>query len=369
MARDFSIKETDVYRIILEELNDNALSSKIEFSMADWMAFGEDSEGNPNGMLIHRLALNGDQLTRFDINTTYNEETYAQATNSFVAFSVGPLNGEITALNTIKDVVYSPVLTFLVSIDNINVQRAITIALEEVRKRLIQYERVFNTSYHDLDNLDSATKIDETLKIIMMSGTIDYGDIFQINGKQYLTYTMPLTIQVTNFGEFANQQKIWLGVDDIREAIIPPHDEGNIKMFLLEPNEWHWGVGRGIESVQLLPDYASTGSTNNKEIKSVIKNKGFAFNMEIQMDFLDSSVGELCKYLYKDSMLENLENPICTLKIEMYLYNSTSETFVIDSTLTMTRTMELTLNQPPESISKGEKLVHALTLAPKYESS
>jgi len=35
----------------------------------------------------------------------------------------------------------------------------------------------------------------------------------------------------------------------------------------------------------------------------------------------------------------------------------------------MTRVMELTQNQPPESISKGEKLVHSLTLAPKYQSS
>ena len=362
MARNFSIKETDVYKIIIEELNDNALGSKIEFSMADWMAFGEDAEGNPKGLLINRLSLNSDQLTRFDINTTYDEETYAQSTNSFVAFSVGPLNGEITALNTIKNVVYSPVLTFLVSIDNINVQRAITIALEEVRKRLIQYQRTFKTSYHDLDDLDSATKIEETLKIIMMSSTIDYGDIFQINGKQYLTYTMALTIQVTNFGEFANQQKIYLGVSDIL-------DEGSIKMFPVEPNEWHWGVGRGIESAQLLPDYAEVGSTNNKEIKSVTKNKGFAFNMEMQMDFQDSSVGELCKYLYKDSMIENLENPICTLTIEMYLYDSSTETFLIDGELTMTRVMELTQNQPPESISKGEKLVHSLTLAPKYQSS
>jgi hypothetical protein len=362
MARNFSIKETDVYRIILEEVNDTAFSSKIEFSMADWMPFGEDAEGNPKGLLINRLALNGDQLTRFDINTTYDEETYAKSTNSFVAFSVGPLNGEITALNTIKNVVYSPVLTFLVSIDNINVQRAITIALEEVRKRLIQYQRVFKTSYHDLDNLDSTTKIEETLKVIMMSSTIDYGDIFQINGKQYLTYTMALTIQVTNFGEFANQQKIYLGVSDIL-------DEGSIKMFPVEPNEWHWGVGRGIESVQLLPDYAEVGSTNNKEIKSVTKNKGFAFNMEMQMDFQDSSVGELCKYLYKDSMIESLTNPICTLTIEMYLYDSTSGTYLIDSDLTMTRVMELTQNQPPENLSKGEKLVHSLTLAPKYQSS
>lgn len=362
MARNLFIKETDVYNIILEEMNDHALSSKIEFSLGDWIAYGEDASGNPTGMLINRLSLNSDPNSRFDVKKTYSETTYAESSNSFVAFSVGPLNGEITALTTIKDVVYSPVLTFLVSIDNINVQRAVTIALEEVRKRLIQYQRVYTASYHNLDNLSSSTKITETLKVIIMSGTIDYGDIQQINGKQYLTYTMPLALHVTNFGEFANQQKIYLGVDSIL-------DEGSTKMFLLEPNEWHWGVGRGLESVQLLPDSVSPTSTDGKEIKSVTKNKGFAFNMELQMDFQDSTVGELCKFLYKDSMLETLTNPTCTLKIDMYLYNSASGNYEIDTDLTMTRTMELTQNQPNESISKGEKLVHSLVLAPKYSGS
>jgi hypothetical protein len=68
-------------------------------------------------------------------------------------------------------------------------------------------------------------------------------------------------------------------------------------------------------------------------------------------------------------MIESITNPICTLTIEMYLYDSSTETFLIDGELTMTRVMELTQNQPPESISKGEKLVHSLTLAPKYQSS
>ena len=359
MARGFSIKEIDVYKIILEELNDNALSSKIEFNMADWLAYGKDSNDNPKGLLINRLALQDDKDGRFDVKKTYDESTYASSTNSFVAFSVGSLNGELIALETIKDATYSPMLTFLVSIDNLNVQRAVTIALEEVRKRLIQYERTYTTSYIDLDNPSSTSTIDETLKIIMMSGTIDYGEIFEINGKQYLTYTMPLFLQVTNFGEFANQQKIYLGVDDILET-------GSPKMFLLEPNEWYWGVARGSESVQLLPDLASASSTNNKEIKSVTKNKGFAFNLELQLDFLDSDVGELCKWIYKDSMLEKLADPEVTLKVEMAVYDSVTDTFIVDSDLTTERQMILTQNNPNEPISKGDKLVHSLVLTPKY---
>ena len=359
MAKDFSIKETDIYRIILEEINNNVFSDKISFSMADWAAFGEDADGNPKGLLINRMALNNDKLERFDSKKTYDAETYAESTNSFVAFDIGQLNMEITALPTIKDVVCSPTLTFLVCIDNITVQNAITIALGEVRKRLIQYQRTYTAKYYDLNDLSSKVKIEEVLKVIMMSGEIDYGSIIQVSGKQYLTYTMPLTIQVTNFGEFANQQKIYLGTNEIL-------DGGETKMFLLEPDDWHWGVGRGIESVQLLPDYVDSGSTNGKEIKSVTKNKGFAFNLDMQMDFQNSTVGDFCRWLYKDSMLEKLTNPIMTLKVEMYLYDSETDTYIIDEDLTMTREMELTQNQPNDDLSKGEKLVFTLVLAPHF---
>lgn len=358
MARGFTIKETDIYRLILEELNDNAFSSVIEFALGDWV-FGVDSNGDYTGLLINKMALTKDDKSRFDIKESFDLATYQMSTESFVACSVGPLNGEFTALNTIKDVVYDTVLTFLVNADNINVQRVITLAIEEVRKRLIQYQRVLDTEFPDLDNPASTTKIEETLKIIMMSGTIDYGDIVQINGKQYLTYTLPLTIQATNFGEFANQMRIYLGTSEILE-------ESATKMFLLEPNEWHWGTARGTESAMILPGTASTGSTNDKEIKSVTKNKGFAFTIELQMDFQDSTVGALCKWLYKDSMQVKLTHPIMTLTTQFYLYNSTSGEYEIDTDLSMTRTMELTQNQPPESISKGDKLVHTLVLAPHY---
>lgn len=361
MSRGFTIREVDVFRLIIEELNNNAFSSKIKFSMADWLTIGENDEGDPEGLLINRLALSKDNQSRFDVLETYDEETYAKTEQPFVAFSVGGLNGEITALNTIKDIVYDPVITFLVNADNINAQRVITLAIEEIRYRWIQYERTLDVEYYDIDNITSSTKISETLKVIMASGTIDFGSPIKINGKQYLSYTLPVTINVTNFGEFANQQRIYLGTNEIL-------DGGSTKMFLIEPNDWHWGTSRGIESVMLLPDKAAPGSTNNKEIKSVAKNKGFAFNVELQMDFQDSTVGDLCKWLYKDSMLEDLAEPIMQLRVEMFLYDSGTGDFVKDDSLTMERPMILSQNQPSESLSKGEKLVHSLVLTPIYNT-
>lgn len=360
MARGFTIKETDVYRLIIEELNNNAFSSKVEFSMADWITLGQDADGNPEGLLINKLALSKGNLSRFDVVETYNEETYAKQETPFVAFEVGPLNGEIVALNDIKDIVYAPILTFLVPMENINVQRAITLAIEEVRHRWVQYERILNVEYPNIEDISSTAKIEEELKVIITTGTIDYGGIIPISGKQYLTYTLPITINVTNFGEFANQQKIYLGTSDIL-------DGGTTKMFKLEPNEWHWGTSRGTESAMLLPDLANVSSTNNKEIKSISKNKGFAFTIDLQMDLYNSTNGELFKWLYKDSIKEKLVDPIMKLKVEFYKYDSATDSFILDTDdMTTERNMVLTQNQPNESISKGDKIVHSLVLTPHY---
>lgn len=356
MARGFTIKETDIYRLIIEELNDTAFSSTIQFSLADWLPT-TNSDGEQNGLLISRLALNGNG--RFDVVQTMDETSYASVKNSFVAFSVGSLNGEFSALNTIKDVVYDTMIEFLVCADNPAVQKVITLAIEEVRARLIQYQRTLDVSYVDLTNTTSTTRIDEVLKIIMMSGTIDYGAFTQINGKQYLTYSMPITIQATNFGEFANQQKIYVGVDQILLLGLP-------KLFLLEPNEWHYGTASGVESAMLLPDYASVSQTNEQEIKSIEKDRGFSFNMEVQMDLQDTTVGELLRYLYKMSVQESLVQPVFTVRIDMYLYDSVSKTYLLDTDLRMERQMILIQNQPNETLSKGEKIVYSLVFVPYF---
>lgn len=358
MARGFTIKESDIYRLVIEELNNNAFSSKIQFSLADWLT-STDSDGSIKGLLISRLALNGNG--RFDVQDTFDDEDYSKTSNSFVACSIGSLNGEIMALNTIKDVVYDTMIEFLVCADNINVQQAVTLAIEEVRARFIQYQRTLEVSYTNIDNLSSATRVSEVLKVIMMSGTIDYGSFVQINGKQYLTYTLPITIQVTNFGEFANQQKIYLGVDSILTGAVPT-------MFLLEPNEWHYGTASSVESAMLLPEKSSSTQQNNKEVKSITKDKGFAFTMEIQMDLQNATVGQLLKVIYKSSLLEELTQPVYTVKIETYLYNTSTKLYAIDSSLTMTRKMILTQNGPSESLSKGEKITYSLGFVPYYVS-
>lgn len=422
MARGFTIKETDIFNVLIQEFNDTAFSSAIEFSLGDWIGLGQDENGNPKGLLINKYSFNN--KGKFDVHETYDENTYAKSSNSFVAMSVGSLPGEFIALETIKDVVYDTTVEFLVCADNIVAQKAITLAIEEVRKRFIQYLRTFEVSYMDLEDTSTATRIKETLKLVFTSGTIDYGTISQINGNQYLSYSMPVTLRATNFGIFANQQKIYLGVDNILD------DEDAVKMFLLEPNEWHYGTASGIESAQLLPSKSESTLLNAKEGKSIQKNKVWSFSMDVQIDLQNEDVGPILEHLYDRSLNEILRQDIYSLKIETYLFYADSNSWVASSetywnaqdedergsvanvdgypdvpsgtdaddydegyalavsdgglpetytyyqvettdayfgikdSLTMNRKMICTLNQPNESLSKGDKITNHVILTP-----
>ena len=428
MARCFTIKETDILKVLIEEFNDTAFSDTIEFSLGDWMTLGQDENGNPTGLLINKYSFNN--KGNFDKKVTYDEITYAKKEQSFVAMSVSSLNGEFIALETIKDVVYDTTVEFLVCIDNMVVQNAITLAIEEVRKRFIQYLRTYDVYYMDLEDTSSKTRIKEQLKLVFTSGTIDYGTISQINGKQYLSYSMPVTLRATNFGMFANQQKIYIGVDSITETV---GENTSVKMFNLEPDEWHYGTGSGIETAQLLPSKSETTYTNAKEGKSIQKNKVWSFSMDVQIDLQNEDVGEILYHFYKRSIKQELVQDIYTLKIETYLFykettsfESSTETYWneqeeenretvvnvtdfpaipsemvasdyaegyairisngslpvsyaykvvtvtpanygIDNELTSERYMIATLNSPNESISKGDKITHHIILTPYYK--
>jgi hypothetical protein len=116
-----------------------------------------------------------------------------------------------------------------------------------------------------------------------------------------------------------------------------------------------------------VPSKSSATHLNEQEIKSIEKDKGFSFNMEIQMDLQDATVGALLRYIYIKSVQESLIQPIYTVKMEMYLYNVSTKLYALDSALTMERKMIMIQNQPNETLSKGEKIVYSLVFIPYYD--
>lgn len=351
MAISINIRERDILKFILDELNDNKFNSKIKFML------GDSERVSDNSMLIRRFTLD-DASERMDVVETLNESTYMSESNPYIIVNVSDLNPQFLALNTIKEATYDGTVGFLVCEENPKVYLATLWALEEIRSRLIQYHKVIRVEYLDYDNPSSTTKISEDIKLIVTSGGLRREFIDRINGKSYLYFTMPLTIMATNHGEFANQETISLGVSSITEG-------GSVKMFEVEPIEWGWGVGVDTESAQLVNDKDVTLINNSERIGNLPKSKSFAWSCVLQIDFRN----ELYKKIFNDSRKRNISsaNEVWTIKSTVKVYNPITQAYAVDSTLTFEDYFILTSNRPVESLSKGEKYVFSLGFEPLYD--
>ena len=477
MYNKLTISERDILRFLVQQFNTNTLG--IKFSIADWATMGDES--GTKSLLVFRKPLD---FERFDVAQSFDEETYATEKESFVAMSVNNLNGEFLALNTIKQVVYQTAIDFLICNDNPDAFYAIHTAIEEMRMKLLQFFTTYKVAYNDLDDLENDEPIEESLKVITMTGSIDYGQVVQINGYNYLTYSMPITMMFTNVGEFANQNKYRLGCSDItfgqwgnsteqywsvngvvggvydvtlnvigtapyftylpepsnlRHGIagrvfhlvdnylvfttlntnytdtvsgtyvtqtgfnnfliannyaiaankgkiyrglktttgyfyativqdstfeyFTVESNGVVKMFDIEPIEWHWGTTTAQETTQLLRDKDLATEENSYEVKSLSKSRSFAFTMDIQVDLKH----ELLRKLYRDSKKPKGTVDTFYLEDKTEEYDETTETYVVADDLTVNRELVLVINQPNESLSKGEKMVFTVAFAPKLK--
>lgn len=346
MAISINIRERDIKKFILDEFNDNAFSSRIQFSL------GDSARVSDTSFLFRRFTLE-DNDGRFDIVDTMNENTYMTSKNPYVVLDIGNLNPQYTALNTIKESTYSTTVGAYVCAGDPDIYRATVLALEQIRSRFIQYHKVIRVEYLDYDNPSSSTKIVEDIKLVATAGGLTPEFIDRINGKSYLYFSMELTIMATNYGEFANQELISIGVSSITEG-------GSTKMFDIEPIEWSWGVGIDTEATQLINDKDVTLIPQSERIRHLPKSKAYSFTCVVQIDFRN----ELFKKIFKDSRNQNLSsaNEIWKIESKISVYNATTQTYEIDSSLTYndTKGYILTTNRPVDSLSKGEKYVFIL---------
>lgn len=354
MAIKINIRERDIHKFILDELNNNVFNSRIKFMLGDSQRVSDTT------MLIRRFTLD-ETNDRFDLVETLDESNYMTEKKPYIIVNISELNPEFTPLNEIKEATYDGSLGFLICEENADVFRAAVWALEEIRSRLIQYHKVITVKYLDYDNLSSEEKIEENIKLVVTTGGLSREFIDRINGKSYLYFSLPITIIATNFGEFSNQEQLYIGVSSIKEVV---NGEEQVKMFPIEPIEWGYGIGVDTEGAQLLNDFDVTSVLRSERIRHVPKSKSYAFSLVLQIDFRN----QLLKKLYKDSRVINPNSATETwyIKSEMSTYNDTTKTYEIDNELSYTHDFILTTNSPIDSVSKGEKYIHLLVFEPKF---
>ena len=346
MAVKYHINEVDIFKFITDTFNDNSSGGKIEMSIGYYFL---DEDGK-NGGFVKRFTQKGG---RFDIKDTFDDDTYKLEKASFVPMGIANLNSSYLAHDEIKEVTYEPNIEFLVYIEDDVTYKVIELVIQEIRARLVQFQTTLEVEYL---NLDGGAKITETLKVIAMSGEIDYGQIVRIQGRSYLSISMPLTLEVTDYGEYTNQETIYLSVPSIESGAY-------IEMY---PISWNYGVGIDNEGSQLLNDKDIINLDRAKQVRHVPKTTAFGYSMAVQIDFRNA----ILKKIYKDSRVptQATTTEIWKIKSTMKVFNTSTKVYEIDADLTLEDEFILDKKTPVDELSKGEKIIYALTFLPAWKS-
>lgn len=350
MPVKYHINEIDIYKFIADTFNTNSSGNKIEFSIGYYF---QDEVDGKNGGFVKRFTQKGG---RFDVKDTFDDDTYALSKDSFVPMGIANLNSSYLAHDEIKEVTYEPNIELLVYIENDITYKVIELVIQEIRAKLIQHQTTLEV---EMLNLEGGANITEILKVIAMSGEIDYGQIVRIQGRSYLSISMPLTLEVTNHGEYTNQETIYLSVPSI---------EGGdyIEMW---PITWNYGVGLDVEGSQLLNNKRLTHLDRAKQVRHIPKTTAFGWSMAVQIDFRNA----ILKKIYKDSRnpTQLTTTEIWKVKSTMKVFDTdefspTYKTYVVDIDLTLEDEFILDKKTPVEELSKGEKIIYALTFLPSW---
>ena len=344
MAVQYHINEVDIYKFIADTFNDNSSGGKVQVSIGYYFA---DAEGEKGGF-VKRFTQKGG---RFDVKDTFDDDTYLLENASFVPMGIANLNASYLAHDKIKEVTYEPNIELLVYIENDVTYKVIELVIQEIRAKLIQFQTTLDV---EMLNLEGGANITETLKVIAMSGEIDYGQIVRIQGRAYLSISMPLTLEVTNYGEYTNQETIYLSVPSIDSGAY-------IEMY---PIAWNYGVGVDVDGSQLLNNKRLVHLDRAKQVRHVPKTTAFGWSMAVQIDFRN----EILKKIYKDSRrpTQATTTEIWKVKSTMKVFNTTTKVYEIDTDLTLEDEFLLDKKTPVEELSKGEKIIYALTFLPSW---
>ena len=350
MAVKYHINEVDIYKFITDTFNDNSSLGKIVMSIGYYFL---DENGN-NGGFVKRFT---QSKGRFDVKQTFDDDTYELQNDSFVPMGISSLNANYLAHDKIKEITYEPIIELMVYIENDITYKVIELVIQEIRAKLIQYQTTLDVEFL---NLDGGANITETLKVIAMAGEIDYGQLATIQGRRYLSISMPLTLEVTNYGEYANQETIYLSVPSVNNGEY-------VEMY---PISWNYGTGIDTDGAQTLNDKSLLNLDRAKIIKHVPKTTAFGFAMAVQIDFKNEILYKIFKDSRKPTQATSTE--IWKIKSEIKVLDTDIEsetygTYVVDDNLTLEEE-EFILDKkaPIGELSKGEKIVYVLTFLPRW---
>jgi len=216
---NINIKQVDLLQYLVDKFNANSFG--IPFRM------GTYDGDNEHGLTIYAPAR--DNNGKFDQTDVFDEDTYQISKKSFVVMDGMANSGEYVALPNVHLVNFDVTLEFLVYVDS-PVSEIIRMAIEEVRDGLIGNLDTMTVNELDFDDGDG-TPTEQVLRVVTTADSIDYGQLMTIKKRNYLNYSLSVSMSVSKTIDFGNQVKWYFLKKLAEEDCVEPTETASEENF------------------------------------------------------------------------------------------------------------------------------------------
>lgn len=352
-----NIKQTSIMEFLTDKFNENSFD--IPFKQGFYTNKGQDDIN----IIFYKPKLSDNGL--FDIEDTFNSETYAIGKNRFIVMQTDVSSGEYVGLPNVQMVSYNSNIEVMVYADDPLILIATKMAIEEIRDSFIGTMHTYKIKEQNESSIDDAT-----LKIVTNAGGIDYGSEIIVKGRKFLMMSFNVDMSVSKNVDFGNQ---------VEYKVCKHHDDGTEGTYYdVIPLISSWGVSQDMTSEQTLNSLNPTIADKAKEIHNYVKSRGWGMTFT----FLKTS-DKIIRDMYIESIKTPDKPPIYSVKMKQFEINDGSVIFLgnfdnitevpndaivgslfyIDNELFMKTASGFTTNTPYDSIEKNGEVLYRKDLS------
>lgn len=331
-----NVKQSDIMMFLTDRFNQNSLN--IPFKQ------GFYTSDNPKDFNVvwYKPRLNDNGL--FDIENTFDSETYAVNKKRFIVMQTDVSSGDYTGLPNVQMVSFTSNVEVMVYADDPLILLTTKMAIEEVRDSFIGKDFLHTISgFNDLGN-----RVNETIKIVTTAGGVDYGNEVIIKGRKFLIMSLVIELTVSKNIEFGNQIEYEIGVVNNETNEVG-------EMVEIIPLISSWAVSQEMQGEQMLRGFSVEIQEKARQIHNYIKARGWGITFTFLLD--------LSNPIIRDFWKESINAPdlptIYVIKEKMKEYDKETKKWIYPEDLKFERRVVYGEVAPSE-IVRGEPIMFSI---------
>lgn len=303
-----NVRQTNVMEFLTDKFNENSFG--IPFKQGFYVRKSQEDLD----IIWYKPKLNERGL--FDIESSYNDETYVANENRFLVMQTDVSSGDYIGLPDIDMVSFTANVEVLIYADDPLILVTSKMALDEIRDSFIGTRHLYQVLEQNENTID-----DVRYRIVSNAGGIDYGSELILKGRRFIVVSFRIELMVSKNVDFGNQIKWEIAKYD--------NDLGQYGSYYeVKPLISSWGVNQEMTSEQTLNSINPVEINKAREVHNYVKSRGFGATFT----FLKSN-----NFIVREMFKETTNTPTSPqrykIRMSMEEFNDVSNVFEFRSDL------------------------------------